>query len=61
MLTVSLKNVDEQQKVDAINRLIMHNRIVLFVSGKGQPVYKYQSEEQANKLKGLEPEDVMVY
>ncbi|CDW77495.1 UNKNOWN [Stylonychia lemnae] len=61
LLTVALKDIDEAQKVISLNRLIDNNRVILFVSGKGQPVYKYQSEDQALKLRDLLPEDVLVY
>ena len=58
---MALKDVDETQKVAALNRLIEHNRILLLMSAKGLPVYKYQSEEQASKLRDLAEEDVRVY
>jgi len=61
LLTVALKNVDERIKVEALNNMLTQNRVVLFVNGKGQPVYKYQNEEQANRLKDLDQEDVLVY
>eukprot|EP00347_Sterkiella_histriomuscorum_P012675 403367656 len=62
LLTVALKDVDELQKIEAINKLVEINRVVLFTQGKGQNlVYRYQSEEQAHKLRDLLPEDVLVY
>jgi hypothetical protein len=45
LLTIALKDVDEFQKVNALNKLIENNRIMLFQSGRGVPVYRYQSEE----------------
>ena len=61
LLTVALKNVDERAKVEALNSLQNQNRVVFFINGRGQPVYKYQSEEQALRIKDLDQEDVLVY
>ncbi len=41
MLTIALKDVDEIQKIAALNKLIENNRILLFSNAKGQTMYKY--------------------
>ena len=41
LLTVALKDLDEVAKVTSLNRLIERNRVVLFASARGTPVYKY--------------------
>jgi hypothetical protein len=61
LLTVALRDVEEAQKVAALNRLLELNRISLLISPKGHPVYRFQTEEQASKLRDLLPEEVLVY
>ena len=60
-LTVALKDVDEAAKVNALNKLIENNRVILYQSARGIPIYRFQSEEQAKKFKNLDYEDIAVY
>ncbi len=45
LLSLELKGIDEQTKINGLNRLIDKNRVVLMQSSKGLPIYKFQSEE----------------
>jgi hypothetical protein len=53
--------VDDEAKYNAINKLIENNRLLLWQTGSGNPVYKYQSEEDGKKLKDLDQEDILAY
>ncbi len=41
ILNANLKDIDEQKKINALNKLIENNRVLLGMNEKGQPIYKF--------------------
>ena len=62
-LTYSLKGqaINDSEKVAAINNLIEASRVLASVNEKGMPVYRYQTEEAAVRMREMEPEEFAVY
>lgn len=60
-LTQQLKGVNEADKVAAINALVEANRLLVSVNERGVPVYRYQSEEAAQRMREMDPEEYAVY
>ena len=53
--------MNENDKVSALNNLIDANRVLASVNEKGMPLYRFQSEESAIRMKEMEPEEFAVY
>jgi hypothetical protein len=60
-LSQQIKGVNEADKVSAINALVEANRLLVSVNERGVPVYRYQTEEAARRMKDMGPEEYAVY
>jgi len=60
-LTQQMRGVNEADKVSAINALVEANRLLVSVNERGVPVYRYQSEEAAQRMREMDPEEYAVY
>lgn len=47
--------------MSALNNLIAANRLLVSTNERGVPVYRYQSEENAQRMREMDPEDFMVF
>ena len=61
ILTKKLKHVRIEDKTDAINRLLSLSRTVVNQDEAGQLLYKYVDEEEAQRLRQLEPSETIIY
>lgn len=62
-LNVALRgqNLSEAEKVEVLNGLLNSSRLLVTTNERGIPVYRYQSEELAKKMRDMDSEDYAVY
>mmetsp|Transcript_18525 Transcript_18525/g.18228 ORF Transcript_18525/g.18228 Transcript_18525/m.18228 type:complete len:169 (-) Transcript_18525:256-762(-) len=61
VLSKKLKKVKDEDRLTAINALLSTCRIEVTENADKDIVYKYISEEEAQKLRELSPEEAMIY
>lgn len=61
ILTKKLKNIKDVDKAEALNRLLEKSRITVSQQESGELVYKYIDEEDALRLRELEPQEYVIY
>lgn len=53
--------VSENNKIEALNTLLDHRRIIMLEREDKSLVYRYQSEDNALKFRDMEAEDTLIY
>jgi DNA-binding MarR family transcriptional regulator len=51
----------DKHRENAINRLLSEKRLLISISEQGQPVYRYQGEDTARRMREMGAEEFLIY